>query len=137
MNALAPGRCMTFALVVLGAIFALLGCGGRNTLDVSGTATFDGVPVERGEISFIPIEGGAPDGGVIDQGKFKFSAKPGDKRVEIRASRPVPAARQNNPEMGLMYEDYIPAQYNRESKLTAKVSAEAERVYQFSLTSRP
>jgi hypothetical protein len=116
---------------------AAIGCSSDNRLDVSGTATFDGVAVERGEISFIPREGGSPDGGVIEQGKFQFAAKPGEKRVEIRASRPVPTERQSNPEMGLMYEDYIPARYNTATTLTATVSPDGERVYEFTMSTQP
>jgi hypothetical protein len=124
------------ALAVL-ANLALAGCDGRDTLDVSGKVTFDGAPVEKGEISFLPVEGGGADGGVIENGTFAFAAKPGSKRVEIRASRPLTAGKQTNPEMGLMYDDYIPAMYNRESTLTAEVSADGERTYSFDLKSKP
>jgi hypothetical protein len=126
-------RALIGACVVAGAI----GCGGRETLEVSGGVTFDGKPVERGEISFVPTAGGAPDGGVIEQGKFQFQARPGSKRVEIRGSRPVPPARQSNSEMGPMYEDYIPARYNDQSTLTADVTADGDRHFQFDLRSTP
>jgi hypothetical protein len=120
------------------ASLALAGCGGRETFDVTGKVTFDGVAVEKGEISFIPTDGpAAADGGVIENGTFAFAAKPGTKRVEIRASRPLPPEKQTNPEMGLMYDDYIPAMYNRESTLTAEVSADGERTYSFDLKSKP
>jgi hypothetical protein len=116
----------------------VVGCGGKETVGVTGTVTFDGVPVEKGEVSFIPADGqGAPAGAVIENGAFAFEAKPGSKRVEVRASRALPPERQTNPEMGLMYEDYIPARFNRESTLTAEVKAGGQPAYEFNLTSKP
>ena len=121
------------ALLVV-AICGIAGCGGNaTTFEVSGTVTYDGKPVETGHISFVSLEAGvAPDGGVIEGGRFIFDASPGPKRVEIRASRPLPDQLQRHPEMGLSYEDYLPSAYNSESELKAEVSA-ASRQFQFEL----
>ena len=114
---------------------SLMGCGGGPvTYEVTGTVSYEGEPVETGEISFIPVESGeAPDGGIIQGGRFAFQAKPGPKRVEIRASRPLPAERQSDPEMGLLYEDYLPAEFNTESRLEAEVSS-SNREFNFALS---
>jgi hypothetical protein len=129
-------RLRWLAMLLLGVSF--VGCGGKETVGVTGKVTFDGVPVEKGEVSFIPTDGqGGPAGGVIENGAFAFEATPGSKRVEIRASRALPPERQTNPDMGLMYEDYIPAQFNRESTLTAEVKTGGEPTYEFNLTSQP
>jgi hypothetical protein len=131
-------RFVTMLLTIAPLLASSLGCSRKETLEVSGHVTFDDAPVEKGEVSFIATDGsGATAGGVIENGAFRFETKPGSKRVEIRASRPLPANRQPNPEMGLAYEDYIPAQFNRDSKLTAEVSADGERTYQFDLKSKP
>ena len=125
-----------FALLLI--LLATTGCGGGPEMyDVSGTVTFDGQPVERGEISLDPDDARlSPDAGVIEQGRFSFPAKPGKKTVRIRASRPLPPERQDAPEMGTLYEDYIPAKYNRQSTLTADISPGGDNQFTFELTTR-
>src|SRR5438128_9818163 len=67
-----------------------LGCG-SGTCEVTGTVTFDGQPVAHGDILLTDVEGRlGPDYGKIEDGRFVLQAKPGRKRVEIRASREVP-----------------------------------------------
>ncbi len=113
----------------------LCGCSGQGTYEVSGSVTYDGQPVEKGEISFVPLEAGAaPDAGLIENGQFSFRAKPGKKRVIIRGSRRLPEDRQTNPEMGILYDDYIPSVYNDESELTAEVGAGGDKPFEFELT---
>ncbi len=57
------------------------GCGesGPAKYSVAGFVTYEGQPVEKGEISFVPAEGGAPDGGTIEKGKFSFRTTKGKK----------------------------------------------------------
>ena len=112
-----------------------IGCGeGSKTHEVSGTVTFNGQPVEKGEISFAPLDPSeAPDAGVIVDGKFRFRATAGDKRVEIRGSRPLPANQQTEPEMGPMYEDFIPVQFNTASDLSEEVTSDGSNEFHFDL----
>ncbi len=122
-------------LLAVTSLFTL-GCGGDGKHLITGTVTYDGQLVEKGQISFLPVAGdGAPEGSPIVDGKFEFRATPGQKRVEIRGSRAVPPERQTNPEMGLMYEDFIPAQFNRESTLTTEVGGNSDGDFDFALTS--
>lgn len=115
-------------------LLCLLGCG-EPTVPVSGEVTYDGKIVETGQISFIPVDQvAAPDAAVIENGRYSLKVSPGEKRVEIRASRPLPPARQNNPEMGLLYEDFIPKIYNDESTLTASVQQQGAQEFNFPLT---
>ncbi len=126
------------ALLVTGMVCMSSGCGdeGPQRFEVSGTATFDGAPIENGDISFEPTDKSqAPEGGVIENGKFKFPAQAGTKVVQIRASRPLPAERQDNPEMGLLYEDYIPAQFNSSTALKAEVTPAGPNTFTFDLKS--
>ncbi len=123
------------ALALMVWLSVLAGCSGRSTYDVSGVVTYDGQPVEKGEISFVPTDGlAAPDAGLIEDGKFAFAATPGKKVVKIRGSRALPPERQTTPEMGLVYEDFIPQAYNDESTLSADVSPDVDLVYMFNLT---
>jgi hypothetical protein len=126
------------ALLVAGTLSSSAGCGGGvPRYDVSGTVSFDGQPVERGEVSLIPDDPAQPpEGGLIESGRFRFQATAGPKTVQIRGSRPLPPERQDNPDMGLLYEDFIPARYNRESTLKAEVKPRGSNVFDYQLTSQ-
>jgi len=113
---------------------ATVGCGdGTGQRQVSGTVMLDGQPIEKGEIALYPASGdGTPQGGPIMDGKFQFQAAPGEKRVEITATReaatPAPDGLPN-------YVSYIPAKYNRQSTLTETVQDSGANVFVFELTS--
>ncbi|QDU76280.1 hypothetical protein Pan97_33270 [Bremerella volcania] len=118
-------------LVVLGLLIPLAGCGGPREIVVKGTVTFEGEPVETGEIIFIPADGVGPVGaGPINNGEFSFIAPPGEKKVEITANRvgdkPAPDGLPN-------YIPYIPKKYNTATTLTATVENKAENTYTFDL----
>lgn len=119
-------------------IFLLAGCdSGPKVYEVSGVVTWDGVPLPTGEISLVPEEPGlAPDGATIVDGEFSLKAKPGKKKVVIRASRPM-----TNPPHGADLtnpprEDYIPARYNDRSTLSAKVGPDGTNDLKFELLSK-
>jgi len=119
---------------VLACALATVGCsdGGPSREDVSGTVTFDGQPLESGEILFFPAGGGGtPEGGTIAGGKFEFQATAGAKRVEITATREEggPAAD------GLPnYVSFIPPRYNSQSTLTQTVEVGSANSFVFELS---
>ena len=127
----------TTAIWTAAATLALVngGCGGEQGMqEVSGTVTYNGQPVDRGEIRLISLEAGeSTDAGVIIAGRFSFLASGGTRRVEIRGSRPLPAQQQTEPEMGLMYEDYIPARFNTQSTLSAEIGKDDSHELRFDL----
>lgn len=116
------------------------GCGpsGPKTYPVSGTVTFDGQPLPTGFISFTPVEGDiAPDAGKVTDGKFEFRAQAGKKRVEINANRQAVGAK-IDPAMGAVpSEQYLPAEYNTKTVLTAEVKPDGENRFEFPLKSKP
>jgi len=61
---------------------------------VSGTVTFDGKPVEKGNITFLPVDGkSANTGGEIVGGKYKVkNPTPGKSRVEVSIRPDVPVS---------------------------------------------
>ncbi len=123
--------------LLIGLVWLTAGCGsGPRTYWVEGTVTFDGRPVETGEIIFVPLDKDlGPDAGPITNGSFGFAVKAGQKRVEIRASREVPGKRTS---MGPVYEDYIPPRYNSQSEIPpVKVVPGGKNQWAFSLTSKP
>ena len=107
-------------LIGLLPLLLLVGCGPRGpaTYPVSGAVTFDNQPLQEGDIFFLPADPAlATEGGKIVDGKFRMVSKPGTCRVKIPAlninedtecvsGSPIAA-------------NYIPAQYNDQTTLTA------------------
>lgn len=136
MKSRLDGSCRLWLFSLAGLALSLAGCGagGPKTYTVTGIVSFDGQPVEDGEILFIPAEKHfGPDAGKIVNGAFRFAAKAGVKRVEIRAARDVPGKRTP---MGPVREDYIPAGYNSQSQLTATVDPVGKNHFEFPLLSK-
>ena len=86
-NLMIRGVGWLFLVVMLAVV---LGCGGgisRPTGTVSGTVTFDGLPLEEGVISFTSLEGGPVTGGKITNGKYiANNVTVGKNTVEIKAT---------------------------------------------------
>jgi hypothetical protein len=120
-----------FTLAVIAA--SLTGCGpsGPKVYPISGTVNFDGKPVPDGDIVLM-TPGEADEAGKIKDGKFAFSARAGNKKVKIMASRqegPV------DPQMGVApSKPYIPAKYSTEkTELTMEVKESGENKFPFDL----
>ena len=118
---------------LLSLIFCLAGCGGSGKVGVSGKVTFQGKPVEMGAISFVPADGpgspdgsGSPDGAVIKDGEYHAEVTPGKKIVRITGSRPIPPQRRGPGDPPGLREDYIPPQFNTNSRLEATVEGATE-----------
>jgi hypothetical protein len=120
------GCCLCSILLIDG------GCRKKETYRVSGKVTFNGAAVSNGEIQLLPADqNAAPAAGQIENGQYHLQAKPGPKRVSIRAARKI---EQKIPgSLGAPYQDYIPAQFNSESTLTAEVQANDENHLDFDL----
>ncbi len=123
-------------LVVAGIVLAASGCGrGDGMRAVTGTVTFDGQPVESGEIMFR-----SPDGtegsaaGRITGGRYSLRSTPGVKRVEITARREIETAPAASGEPAIGFESYIPEKYNRQSELTVEVAQHGRNSFDFDLT---
>ena len=119
----------------------LCGCGpsGPQTYTATGKVTFDGQPVEEGEIIFRAADGasGSWEGRIVG-GSYSLETTPGEKRVEITARRQVegaPAADSGEP--SISFESYIPQEYNEKSKLTANVTPAGPNTFNFDLTPAP
>ena len=71
----------------------LSGCG--SSAYISGDVTYDGEPVEKGTITFLPADGkGASAGGVIEKGHYKApNVPPGAKIIKIEAVSAITFAR--------------------------------------------
>lgn len=117
------------------------GCrrGGPERVVVRGTVTYEGEPVQYGQIRFLPAEGTeAPaSGGYISGGRYVADGKGGvpvgTHRVEITGIRPDPefahlADQLGDAEDELPTQQYIPEQYNTRSRLTITIPPGSRRI---------
>ena len=133
-------------LVLLLSVLTVAGCGGSGRPvvvgppkdQVSGTVTYDGSPLVRGQVIFVDV-GDDPRkyGGEVINGKFKIECTPGEKKVVVEGYREGPEG--TGDEIGLggigAVEQYLPARYNEATELTAEVTAGGQNTFQFDLKS--
>jgi hypothetical protein len=126
-----PNRRMIALL--LSALACHAGCSHSDLVEVTGKVTWEGKPVDVGEIIFHPVDASiTPAAGRIRAGQFRFLAKPGKKRVDIQAVR---STGKRDPKEGFeITELYIPARYNAETELEADVTPDGENHFEFALT---
>ncbi|MBU4273365.1 MAG: hypothetical protein KKA28_16015 [Planctomycetes bacterium] len=144
------------ALAIYGTMLALAGgCGGDSgppRAVVSGTITYQGKPVETGEIRFIPTKGskGPMSFAPIIDGKYRVAVRGGAvvgaARVEIFGYRPdpnykVPPVDQEGPGIGGPRRveppktQFLPAKYNSQSELETTIEGgSGEITRDFTLT---
>ncbi len=113
-----------------------LGCadsGGLDKVTVEGTVTYNGNPVQNGEIRFVPIEGtqGPVSGAPIVEGRYEAIAKGGvpvgKHTVQIEGYDTKGGGESQDMISGGRTGarvNYIPAKYHRESQLTLQVSGD-------------
>ncbi len=102
------------------------GCdSGPPHADISGTITFDGKPIEKGAITFFPLDGKSqPAGSEIKDGAYKTKVGYGEWKVVISASKVVGTRRlyPNNPkEVMPLTAEALPERYNEKSELKLDV----------------
>ena len=113
------------SLFVLLAGPLLVGCQqGSRLHEVSGQVTFDGDPVEMGEILFeSPNPAIRTEAGRITKGSYKFNVSPGPYIVRINAIKafPLPPGEKTVTGESVERRQFLPAKYNAESELKIDV----------------
>ncbi|PQO27198.1 hypothetical protein C5Y97_28565 [Blastopirellula marina] len=107
-------------------------------LNINGTVTMDGEPVEAGSITLTPVDGSSKvGGGAFENGTFSTRAAPGEMAVQIRGHEIVklPHPTREQVERGLDTErhEIIPGAYNSASKLRITISPD-NTTFDFALT---
>lgn len=137
-------------------LLTVVGCGsgeeGPVRASVFGTVLFDGKPLEKGTIRFVPIEGteGQKTSTSIHAGSFVLPAEAGpvvgEHRVEIEAPAAGDLAMDDEEALEKLAAagkpvkvDFpvIPAVYNTRSTLKKTVSEGEDNVFTFELSSKP
>lgn len=126
--------------VVLVAVAGFAGCreNGFERVVVVGTVTYQGMPIEKGEVLFFP-QGGAPASvAVVQQGAYRADAQGGvpvgDYRVEIRAYRLSATTASNGLTHASTGRQLLPSKYNTKTELALSVvSQSTELIRDFEL----
>ncbi len=137
--------------LVLG-LWGLPGCSGSSDspvrVAVDGQVTFQGEPVGKGSILFIPIEDtrGPRVGGAIERGRYRIPRNRGpvvgQLRVEIRAEQKL-GYDQTEPTESVKHigelppANDIPPQFNDASTLVITTNAEGTNTFHFHLPGTP
>lgn len=120
--------------LVLLCIVPLSGCGasGQQTYSVKGLVTVDGVPINQGDIQFIPEDTNlAPEGTRIVEGYYSGIAKPGKNKVSISALDIGPNTKyiDGSP----IARNFIPERYNSATELEAIIAENDNNKVDFDL----
>jgi hypothetical protein len=134
-------RCWTRWLLLA---IVLCGCSSElQKYSISGKASFEGKPIDKGEITFSPVGGaGRPDSAVFSNGEYQVSVTAGKKVVRISAWSTDPALvgppPPDMPKDGINPDrEYIPDRYNENSTLEIEVLSENGQTFDFPLTKKP
>ena len=122
-----------------------LGCGSGNAgrASIAGKVTFDGQPIEMGQIVFEPVGSGRLGIAQISKGAYSMPPEqgptPGKYTVRVTAERPTGKTAAALPSSGgqaqtEVYEQYIPVKFNERSELSVEIGAEPNAVHDFALT---
>jgi hypothetical protein len=134
-------------MIVCGLLLAA-GCGPRSDrLQVSGTVTLDGAPLEGGSIRFTSVGGDKlmAAGAMIQNGAYLIPKEqglpPGTYHLEINSpdsDAPPVIVRQTPGGPGIpVAPDRIPPEYNLESDKTIEVTVDGANEFDFNITSQP
>ncbi len=110
---------------------------------VSGNVTFDGKPLEKGSISFLPSAAGPAASAPIEEGTFSIdrSLGPGQgaykvEIVSIQSTGKQVASPDDPNETIEETRNIIPARYNARSELLVQVQAVGDNSYRFDISSK-
>lgn len=136
------------ACVLVFVLTSFMGCqGGKDPLGrlpVAGTVTFQGKPLSKGMIEFLPSDAKQRLSArtLISDGKYRLPQEqglpPGTYRVLISSPERDPTAKQvpvGPPGMTMSppVRESIPARYNSESRLTAEVQEGRVNTFDFTI----
>ncbi|MDZ4686744.1 MAG: hypothetical protein SH850_16855 [Planctomycetaceae bacterium] len=133
-------------------VMSVIGCGGADgptRTPVNGAVLFDGKPMAAGIIRFIPAEGtkGPAAVGAIADGFYEIPKARGpvvgSHRVEIEGQIDLPFEIDDEQAYAKAFQQTkgkplppqpVPAEYNRQSTLTADVLSDGQTKFDFDLT---
>lgn len=102
------------------------------TYDVSGSITIDGAPLKDGFINFeSEVPDGQPAGSAkITNGAYATKSRAGKKKVMITSDKPTGEKDSGGFDITV---NWLPAEYNSQSKLTAEITSAGPNKLDFKL----
>lgn len=77
-------RMILLTATVCFIVFASFGCEKNEAVRIAGKVTIDGVPLEKGEVRFLAVDGKTQaTGGLIQSGEYEVHTPLGPKNVQI------------------------------------------------------
>lgn len=132
-------RIVTYGIALM---MCLVGCVRRDGLtEIRGTVVYDGQPVQKGAIAFLPVGGSGPTAaGIIADGRYAVKVAPGPKQVRIEAFR-ITGQRRYSPNdlaspMIDVLQQILPERYNAKTELTCEITPTAD-AYDFAMQKSP
>ena len=123
-------RLRTFVPAAMAALLAA-GCGGTPLYTVTGEITWQGQPVDDGQINFLPEDGTIhPVTAKIVNGRYEAKVPAGRMKVEVHGQKDMgynEAMHQHTKK------SYIPSEYNAYTILTCDVETHDHNVADFHL----
>jgi hypothetical protein len=123
--------CPTLLRLVVCSLIAVACLGGCSRsggpAEISGTVSYDGQPLKKGVITFVPANGSGPTAATtIVDGKYSLKVSPGEKLIRIEGYKVVGQRHYspNNPNSPMvdMQEQFLPDRYNKKSELARKIT---------------
>ncbi len=127
---------LALAFVVFG-----VGCGpsepaGPKLVPVKGSVTLDGKPMESGDVIFTAPGNVHTASFEVKGGAFSGQAAPGDNKVAVMSYKQGEAVQMGDQKFGGEKENFIPAQFNHQTTLSAKVAEGGANEFKFEVTSQ-
>ncbi len=113
------------------------GCSSDGLIDIDGTVTFHGQPLEKGSITFLPTNGDSPTAAaIIENGRYTVRLATGSKSVKIEGfkvlgKKPLYLGSPDSPMIDDL-KQVLPDKYNTRSTLTCEITS-GKRCYDFAL----
>jgi hypothetical protein len=132
---------LRFAVCGFVLLACLPGCGQRDArIAISGTVLYDGQPVKKGIVTFVPANGKGPTAAAtIADGHYSVKLAPGNKVIKIEAFKVVGQRHYNkNPSSPMVdqQEQILPPRYNTKSEITREI-ASTDKTCDFALDKSP
>jgi hypothetical protein len=134
-------RSASLAGMLLITLPALTGCGADGLSEVSGTVKVDGQPLDKGAITFFPMDGkAATTGGAIASGKYSVRVPAGTMKVTISApqflrKKKLYPDNPNSPEMDVN-EERLPAKFSDHQKTELRLEVNGNTPKDWDLPTR-
>jgi hypothetical protein len=131
-----------FIVLFVALLSSLSGCGADTggRVGVSGTVTFQGVPLESGTIQFAATDGSQMSGATISAGKYEVPAMqgllPGKYMVRVSAVKEAAAevgAPGDSTIADAKNQELIPAEFNVNSTITTEITSQAVNTFDLAI----